>query len=73
MVKVQEEEGASGEIRDIGEKDMAERWRSQGEKCKEEDREVKERTEGTHREERGAEATAWRAGPCENRDVLNLC
>lgn len=20
----------------------------------------------------GAEATAWRAGPCENRDVLNL-
>lgn len=22
---------------------------------------------------RGTEATAWRAGPCENGDVLNLC
>lgn len=22
---------------------------------------------------RGAEATAWRAGPCVNGDVLNLC
>lgn len=42
---------------------------------KEEDREVKERAAGIHQEEslEGHRATAWRADPCVNGDVLNLC
>ena len=55
-------------------KDTAARWRG-GEESERRRKtgEVKERTAGSHQEERGAEATAWRAGPCVNGDVLNLC
>lgn len=42
-------------------------------KCEEEDGEVKERTLIGRTAERGAQATGWRAGPCVNGDVLNLC